>query len=248
MPEFASVIAVIKSFVVGEMNIGDFIREFNTSEEITQYLEWVIERIEKEHLPIKRRTVYMKGVAQNKPFEVRSYAERYIKEYAQSFRDLSDEWKENPPKLGEHLHKIAYQTAHGAFVIHATVADIYYQIDPLLVRSEKYHEEYEFSLDVLPGYLAGGITAENYVSQYIMPRFPATMKKGERKRLIKEEIKNTFLRDCKGYPRWIQMPEWPLGSDGKPMLYTGQKNFEHHSEYYFRDAISDEKHTVKQWW
>ena len=33
---------------------------------------------------------------------------------------------------------------------------------------------HDFSPDVLPGYLAGGISAENYVSQYILPKYPAT--------------------------------------------------------------------------
>lgn len=248
MTEFGSAVPKIRAFIVGEMEIAEFMLHFNATEEIVQYLEHVIEQIEKEHLPIKRRIICMKGVAQNKPFEVRSYAERYIKEYAQSFRDLSDKWKANPPKVGEHLRKLAHQTAHGAYVIHGTVADIYYQVDPTLMRTEKYHTEYEFSLDVLPGYLAGGIAAENYVSQHIMPKYPASMKKGERKRLVKEEIKQAFPRDCKGFPRWIQMPEWPIGTNDTPMVYLGQKAFQDHSEYYFRDSKTNEKHTVTQWW
>lgn len=248
MPEYNYAIEKIRSFVVGEMDIDNFVDLLNTSDEITRYLEHVIEQIEKKHLPIKRRIICMKGVAQNKPFEVRSYAERYIKECAQSFRDLSDKWKDNPPKVGEHLRQLAYQTAHGACVIHGTVADIYYQVDPTLMRTEKYHTEYEFSLDVLPRYLAGGIAAENYISQHIIPKYPASMKKGERKRLVKEEIKQAFLRDCKGFPRWIQMPEWPIGTNDTPMVYWGQKAFQDHSEYYFRDRITNEKHTVTQWW
>lgn len=243
-----SAVEIVRSFIVGDLQITDFMKLFNASEEIARYLEQVIEHIEKEHVPIKRRTVRMKGVAENKAFELRSYAERYIKEYAQSFADLSDEWKENPPKVGEHLSRLAYQTAHGAELIHATVADIYYQVDPTLVGTEKYLEEYEFSLDVLPAYLSGGVAAEDFVSRYIMPAFPLSTKKGERKKAVKEEIKKSFRRDCKGFPRWIQMPEWPMGSDGKPMVFTGQKKFENHSEYYFRDDISGEKHTVKQYW
>ena len=133
-------------------------------------------------------------------------------------------------------------------MIHSTVADIYYQVDPTLMRTEKYHTEYEFSLDVLPGYLAGGIAAENYISQHIMPKYPVSMKKGERKRLVKEEIKQAFPRDCKGFPRWIQMPEWPIGTNDTPMVYLGQKAFQDHSEYYFRDSKTNEKHTVTQWW
>lgn len=248
MSDDLAVIAKVQSFVDGEMDIADFMRCFNESDEIAQYLESIIELIEQEHIPVHRRTVCMKGVAQNRPFEMPSYAECYIKEYAQNFVTLNDHWKENPPKVGEHLRTLPYQTAQGAFIIHGTVSDIYYQIDPDLIRTEKYDKEYAFFLSVLPRYLAGGITAEDYVSRHILPRFPASMKKGERKRLIREEISKAFLRECKGFPRWIQSPEWPLGSDGRPMIYTGQKNFQHYSEYDFKDAVSGELQTVTQWW
>ena len=32
------------------------------------------------------------------------------------------------------------------------------------------------------------------------------------------------------------------------MIYTGQKNFQHYSEYDFKDAVSGERQTVTQWW
>ena len=174
----------------------------------------------------------MKNVNQNKPFELRSHVEQFIKEYAQNFRDLSDAWKNDPPKVGAYLKTQTHLTAYGAFKMHSIVADIYY----------------EFSLDVLPGYLAGGVSAENFVSQHILSKYPSTLRKGERKRLVKEEIKQAFQRDCKGFPRWIQMPEWPIGSDDKPMVYMGQKAFEHNTEYYFRDSTTNENHIVTQWW
>lgn len=248
MAEFESAAAKVRTFITGDMDMAEFMRNLRESDDITHYLEHIIEKLECEQPPVKRRTITMKGVARNQPFQVQSYAERYVKAWAQNVRGISDSWKQNPPKVGEHLRKMAWQTAQGAFVLHETVADIYYQMDTTLIRTEKYHAEYEFSLDVLPGYLAGGIDAENYVSRYILPRFPASMKKGERKRLVKEEIKAAFRRDGKGYPHWIQMPEWPMGSDGHPMVYTGQKKFEHRTEYCFRDAASGEKHIVTQWW
>ena len=242
------VLTEIKEFVCGQMNISEFILKYNKSDDLSNYLDLVIDYIAANHISIKRRTILMKNVNQNKPFEMRSYVEIFIKDYAQSFRDLSESWKANPPKVGTYLKTISPLTAHGAFKIHSIIADIYYQIDPSLERTEQYHAEYEFSLDVLPGYLAGGISAENYVSQFILSKYPASMKKGERKRFVREEIKLAFQRDCKGFPRWIQMPEWPLGSDQKPMIYTGQKAFDHYTEYYFRDAVTGELRIITQWW
>jgi hypothetical protein len=239
---------VIKEFVSGQMNISQFVMRYNQSDDLANYLDLIVNFIATHNIPIKRRTVLMKNVNQNKPFEIHSYVETFIKDYAQNFRDLSDNWKANPPKVGAYLKTLSHLTAQGAFKIHSIVADIYYQIDNSLERTEQYHAEYEFSLDVIPGYLAGGISAENYVSQFILSKYPASMKKGERKRLVREEIKLAFQRDCKGFPRWIQMPEWPMGADGKPMVYIGQKTFEHNSEYYFRDPTTNEKHTITQWW
>ncbi len=239
---------LINDFVCGNMDISAFIALYNQDDALANYLDSVIDYIATHNIPIKRRTVLMKNVNQSKPVEIRSYTEQFIKEYAQNFRDLSDKWKENPPQVGAYLKTQSHLTAYGAFKIHSIVSDIYYQLDSLSVRTEKYHKEYEFCLDVLPGYLAGGISAENYVSKYIMSKYPATIKKGERKRLVKDEIKQAFQRDCKGFPRWIQCPEWPMGADGKPMVYIGQKTFEHNSEYYFRDPATNEKHTITQWW
>ena len=238
----------IKKFVCGDMDITEFMALYDQNDDLADYLDSVIEHIAAHNIPIKRRTVFIKNVNQNKPFEMRSYAEQFIKKYAQSFCDLSDEWKSDPPKAGEYIKTQSHLTALGAFKIHGIVADIYYQIDPALIRCEKYDTEYEFSLEVMPGYLAGGISAESYISRHILPRFPATMKKGERKRLVKEEIKQAFQRDCKGFPRWIQSPEWPMGSNEKPMVYTGQKAFEDYSEFYFRDSATNKVHTVTQWW
>ena len=238
----------ISAFVCGDIDITEFVLQYNKNNDLADYLDSVVEHIATNNIPIKRRTVLMKNVNQNKPFELRSYVEQFIKEYAQNFRDLSNSWKNDPPKVGAYLKTQTHLTAYGAYQIHSIVADIYYQIDSELVRTEKYHEEYEFSLDVLPGYLAGGVSAENFVSQHILSKYPSTLKKGERKRLVKEEIKQAFQRDCKGFPRWIQMPEWPIGSDDKPMVYMGQKALEHNTEYYFRDSSTNEKHMVTQWW
>lgn len=238
----------IRNFVCGDIDVTEFMAQYNQNDELAIFLDSVIEYIATHNIPIKRRTVFMKNVNQNRPFEMRSHVERFIKEHAQNFRDLSDTWKSNPPKVGSYIKTQSHLTALGAFEIHSIVSDIYYQIDPTLVRTEKYHEEYEFSLDVLPGYLAGGVSAENFVSQYILSKYPSTMKKGERKRLVKEEIKQAFQRECKDFPRWIQMPEWPIGTNERPMIYIGKKEFEHFSEYYFRDATTSEIFTITQWW
>lgn len=240
----------VSDFVSGENDIAGFFAIYSRNDEMADYLDLIIDYIADHHIPIKRRTVLMKNVNQNKPFEMESYVERFIKECAKDLLaiDLSDSWKNDPPKVGAYIKTLPYLTAYGAYKIHSIVADIYYQIDPELNRTDKYRAEYVFSLDVLPTYLAGGTAAENYVSQHIISKYPSTMKKGERKQLVKEEIRQAFQREGKGFPRWIQSPAWPMGIDGKPMVYVGQKAFAENSEYYFKDSVTSEILTITQWW
>ena len=240
----------ISKFVSGKIDITTFFCIYTQSDDLADYLNIIIDYIADNNIPIKRRTVLIKNVNHNKPFEMPSFVERFINKYVRDLKaiDISDSWRDNPPKAGSYIKTLSYSTAYGAYMIHNIVSDIYFQIDPNLERTERYDSEYEFTLDVLPAYLAGGVSAENYISQYIISKYPVTMKKAERKKLIKDEIKKTFKRECKGYPKWIQSPEWPLGSDGIPMIYIGQKSFGDRSEYYFRDPCTGKILSITQLW
>lgn len=243
-----STIETVQKFVAGKMPILEFVEKLIESEDIVFFLESVVSNVESGKIPIKRRKILDKFFDKEKPTEFRSDIEKFIKEYAQSFLDLSEEWKAEPPKVGSFLKLLSPLTADGASEIHGIVSDIYYQVDPGFRRTSRYMDEYVFSIDVLPGYLAGGISAEAYVSEHIMPKYPITMKKSERKKLVKEEVKQAFRREGKGYPRWLQSPEWPMDENGEPMVYVSQKSFGDSCEYYFHRVDDDEVVTVTQWW
>ena len=238
----------IRAFVSGQMPIHDFMALCRQNEEIYAWLQWVIDGIAKRRIRLRRKTYTIKTAKGIQTIKMSSHVNQYIKRYARSLVCLPKSWKKHPPKVGEHLQTLCPDTTQGAAQIHGIVADIYMQIDPEFVRTSRYEDEYTFLLGVLPGYLAGGLEAEAYVGRYILPKYPDSMKKTARKQAVREAIRQVFIRDCKGYPRWLQTPEWPMGSDGTPMIYTGQKAFEEFSEYYFRDPHTDETRTVQQWW
>ncbi len=235
----------VKAFVSGAMDIKEFMEMYKQSDEIADYLDAVVDYIEKKKIPIRRRITQKKGVNGDKPSESRSYVESFIEEYAKQFHSLFEYYK-NPPKVGPYLKGCSPLTVYEANEIHGIVADIYYQLDPTLEKTEKYYEEFLFLLDVLPGYLAGGVSSEDYVSRFILPKYPPSMKKGERKKMVREAVKQAFQRECKGYPRWIQSPEWPMGCDEQPMVYLGQKSFGEYTEYYFKDAVTKSETKVRQ--
>lgn len=236
---------IIIDFIEDRMDIGTFMEHVHEDDRIFCCLQNIVDHIVENKLPTRRRTVTMKGVNQNKPFQLYNYIEEFVPELRDRNKMI---YPGTPvPTVKARLSRCSHKTARGALHIYEIVADIYYQIDDSLTRTEKYSDAYRFSLDVLPGYV-GGSLAEDYISRVIIPKYPQTLKKTQRKKLIKEEIRNTFLRDCKGYPHWIQDPEWPLGNNEIPMIYTGQKKYEGYTAYFFRGNGSEEERTVKQYW
>lgn len=233
----------IIDFIEDRMDIAAFAEYAGRDDRIYDFLQEIVDNIVNNKLPVKRRTVTMKNVNQNQPFRIYNYTEEFVPE----LRDRNHMiYPGTPvPTVKQKLSRYSYRTAAGASVLYGVVADIYYQVDDSLNRTEKYSDAYSFSLDVLPGYV-GGSDAEDYISSQIISKYPEDMKKGQRKRRIKEEIR--LFRDGKGYPHWIQDPEWPLGENGVPMIYMGQKKHEGYTEYFFRGNGSQEKKTVRQCW
>ena len=137
------------------------------------------------------------------------------------------------------------RTAAGASTFFKQVLVLYWQIDKDIKPTNKYREAYDFALDVIPKYLAGG-EAEIYIQEHIIPLFPETMKKAERQKAVKAKIKEEFHSE-KGYPCWVQSSEWPLGKDGKPMTYLGKgKNSGGIYRWRFRDESTGEIVIVEQ--
>ena len=138
------------------------------------------------------------------------------------------------------------ETAQGALNFYDGIYQIYYQIDQSIPRLDRYSEAYGFVLDVIPEYLAGG-EAEKYISKYIIPLFPDTMKKGERKKAIKAKIREEFKSE-KGYPCWAQSSDWPLGKNGHPAIYLGKGKSEGDiRRWRFRDESTGEIIVVEQY-
>jgi hypothetical protein len=137
------------------------------------------------------------------------------------------------------------ETASGASKFYIEVYSIYYQIDQSIPFCYKYSDAYGFAIEVIPEYLEGG-KSEKYIQKHIIPLFPETMKKTERKKAIKAKIKEEFKSE-KGYPCWVQSSDWPLGSDGKPMTYVKKgKRIGSKYSWIFRDESNGTLTVVEQ--
>lgn len=100
---------------------------------------------------------------------------------------------------------------------------------------------------MIPDYLSGG-ESEKYIQKNIIPLFPDTMKKTERKKAIKAKIKECFKSE-KGYPCWPQGSEWPLDKEGNPTTYIGKGKSEGDlRRFRFRDETTGEIIVVEQFY
>ena len=139
------------------------------------------------------------------------------------------------------------ETAQGASVFYSEVYEIYTQIDQSIPFCYKYQDAHNFALDVIPEYLSGG-ESEKYIQKNIIPLFPETMKKADRKKAIKAKIKEVFKSE-KGYPCWPQSSEWPMDKEGNPCTYIGKGKSEGDlRRFRFRDETTGEEVVIEQFY
>ncbi len=238
----------IRRFLDGEVDIVTFRDLYDTKPEINDFLQGVIDGYLSEgrpFLPVDAPRM-REGADRYRSPEVTYFADPtsypgYIYGNAPfgCVRDyLTQEFR---------MCTTNVRTASGAWEFYLRVFNIFYQYDQSLVcRDEAYEDAYCFALDVIPDYLTGG-ASEMYIQEHILPLFPDTMPKGQRKKAVKAKIREKFRSD-KGYPVWIQASEWPLGADGHPATYTGRKKRKGGEvvHYLFRDETDGSVIVVEQ--
>lgn len=233
--------AIIKSFVIGEISIKDFMKQYNENNEISNWLQYVLDEMIRNDLPVKKRTYVDE---RGKSYTPKSTVEELIPKLAISDSMLHPSWRQ-PPTVAEYIGYFNAGSISGAYSIYLLISDIYYQVDDEAEQVDFYENEYGFMLNTVPQYLEGG-DSEEYICNYILPDFPPTMKKTERKTKARAAIRNAFKREIKGYPRWLQSSKWPIGENNLPMIYIKQKLDIDYAEYYFKDQTTGEIVVVKQ--
>ena len=236
----------IRDFLLGNTDIVTFRSMYDENPEIESFLQAIIDEIKNTGKPLKkyRCTIGDRVLESSGSIEYLLSPEKSPgliygnHEYDSVHTFLTYEWRMI-------THDV--ETAQGAFAFYNGVYSIYYQIDQSIPRSDRYSREYLFVLETIPEYLSGG-EAEKYIAKHIIPLFPDTMKKSERKKAIKAKIREDFKSE-KGYPSWAQSSDWPLGKDGKPATYLGKGKSEGDlRRWRFRDESTGEILVVEQYY
>jgi len=240
---------LIRSFLEGTVDIVPFKEEMDAHEEIYDFLQNIIDEIKEKNESVKPYPFPHPA----RPGEILWSSESI--EYLLNPRSHPSLAYGCPPSHESVRQLLNYEyrmithnvrTACGASSFFNQVLVIYYQICQDIVPTRQYSEARSFALEVIPEYLSGG-EAEAYIQREIIPLFPKTMKKTDRKKAIKAKIKEEFKSE-KGYPCWVQSSEWPIGADGKPMTYVkkGKRDGAKYS-WIFRDESNGTLTVVEQY-
>lgn len=109
----------------------------------------------------------------------------------------------------------------------------------------QYQDDFFFYLDVIQDTFDGP-EVRNLVYEILKTSSKIT-KKSLRIKNAKEQIRTLFHIENNKRPRWIQGPEWPMGSK-TPMKYIGRKKEGECISFIFYDVDTGTKKTVEQFY
>ena len=238
----------IIDFLSNKIDVVEFRNLYNENPDINDFLQKIIDDMKKDN---SRKILYF-------PLLISGVENQYIQAVPDLLSPETDPGRLYgcPPRY-ESVHQcLTYEfrlathdveTADGASEFYIEVYSIYYQIDQSIPFCYKYSDAYRFAIEVIPDYLEGG-SSEKYIQKFIIPLFPETMKKSERKKAIKAKIKEAFKCE-KGYPCWPQASEWPMDTEGKPCTYIGKgKSQGDLRRFRFRDETTGEEIVIEQFY
>ena len=237
----------IVDFLSGNLDIVEFRQLYDEKPEIDAFLQKIIDNMKKDY---SRKILYF-------PLMIAGVENQYIQAVPYLLDPKTDPGRLYCPPQYESVRQcLTYEfrlethdveTASGASTFYIEVYSIYYQIDQSVPFCYKYGDAYRFAIEVIPEYLEGG-ESEKYIQKHIIPLFPETMKKTERKKAIKAKIKEAFKSE-KGYPCWPQASEWPMDKEGKPCTYIGKgKSNSDLRRFRFRDETTGEEIVIEQFY
>ncbi len=237
----------IVDFLSGKLDIVEFRHLYDEKPEIDAFLQKIIDDMKKDY---RRKPIPYTCLVGGEEHSFSSVVPYLLEPHRDPGRLYG------PPKYESVRQLLTYQfrmvthdveTATGASAFYSEVYEIYTQIDQSVPFFYKYREASSFAIEVIPEYLEGG-ESEKYIQTHIIPLFPETMKKSDRKKAIKAKIKEDFKSE-KGYPCWAQESEWPMDKEGKPCTYIGKGKSEGDlRRFRFRDETTGEEIVIEQFY
>lgn len=141
------------------------------------------------------------------------------------------------------LHsKVKYAKHLNIFSRLQTVYQYYY---PEVQCTDKYEKAFDIYLDAIKDCFDGPEVQE--VVEKIIDDSMQLSSKAKRTTQARMSINTYFHVEKNKRPRWVQGPEWPMGSSS-PMAFVAQKRIGKAVLFEFRDADTGETRVVKQFY
>lgn len=205
---------------------------------------------------IKTAICYAEGKMSGSDFEIEQASEPELWPWLQSL--LTEEMKTDPKHefwnichsrsaLEANNFRVkatALAFGYGFFGnMHDIVSSLVKTVYPdIKIKTPPSYTQYDFMYEIGVDYIGG--KEADIIVQDILDKLPSDLKKSERKREAKNELRKAFPI-TKRKPLWVQEPEWPV-SNGKPLKFISQTKDGEKVCYEFYDEANDCKTIIEQ--
>lgn len=146
----------------------------------------------------------------------------------------SDLWASHPDiRIGKYLN------------IFSLLKKAYLYYYPDIVCTRRYEDVFDVYLDAVGDCFEGPEVCA-LVEQIILDAMQLSAKT-KRVKQARTVLRDVFHIEGSKRPRWIQGPEWPIGSRS-PMQFTGQKKAGETVDYTFQDVDTGDIRTIRQYY
>lgn len=216
---------LVEQVLTGNIDMEQFLKKLQDDPELQEYIRRLVPEEAKED----PSHVFWKSVSY--PSVKRDHFDYYRFIFRMANSDL---WASHPDgRIGKYLN------------IFSLLKKAYLYYYPDIVCTRRYEDVFDVYLDAVGDCFEGPEVCA-LVEQIILDAMQLSAKT-KRVKQARTVLRDVFHIEGSKRPRWIQGPEWPIGSRS-PMQFTGQKKAGETVDYTFQDVDTGNIRIIKQYY
>lgn len=216
---------LVEQVLTGNIDMEQFLKKLQDDPELQEYIRRLVPEEAKED----PSHVFWKSVSY--PSVKRDHFDYYRFIFRMANSDL---WASHPDgRIGKYLN------------IFSLLKKAYLYYYPDIVCTRRYEDVFDVYLDAVGDCFEGPEVCA-LVEQIILDAMQLSAKT-KRVKQARTVLRDVFHIEGSKRPRWIQGPEWPIGSRS-PMQFTGQKKAGETVDYTFQDVDTGDIRTIRQYY
>ena len=216
---------LVEQVLTGNIDMEQFLKKLQDDPELQEYIRRLVPEEAKED----PSHVFWKSVSY--PSVKRDHFDYYRFIFRMANSDI---WASHPDgRIGKYLN------------IFSLLKKAYLYYYPDIVCTRRYEDVFDVYLDAVGDCFEGPEVCA-LVEQIILDAMQLSAKT-KRVKQARTVLRDVFHIEGSKRPRWIQGPEWPIGSRS-PMQFTGQKKAGETVDYTFQDVDTGDIRIIKQYY